>query len=113
MGVTCKKTLTKTRRRLRDVDQVIADLKSPKHLAQYKATKANEDLPGLGQFYCVECAKWFESENSMVTHRKGKTHKRRFVIDVSSHFYRVLTVIDSRISRLDHIHKKRLKQQQG
>ncbi|CAG8954183.1 hypothetical protein HYFRA_00005803 [Hymenoscyphus fraxineus] len=77
MGIPQKTTRTKTRRRLRDVDQVEADLRSPKHLEQYKRTKAAEDLPGLGEFYCVECAKWFESEHSLVGHRKGSTHKRR------------------------------------
>jgi len=77
MGIPQKSTRTKTRRRLRDLDQISEDLRSPKHLAQHKSTKAAEDLPGLGQFYCIECAKWFESEHSMVTHRKGSTHKRR------------------------------------
>lgn len=61
----------------RDLDQIKADINSPKHLEQHKSTKAPEDLPGLGQYYCVECAKWFESEHSMVTHRKGSTHKRQ------------------------------------
>jgi len=77
MGIPQKSTRTKTRRRTRDLDQIAADLQSPKHLEQHKSTKAAEDLPGLGQFYCIECAKWFESEHSMVTHRKGSTHKRR------------------------------------
>jgi len=77
MGIPQKSTRTKTRRRLRDLDQISEDLRSPKHLEQHKSAKAAEDLPGLGQFYCVECAKWFESEHSMVTHRKGSTHKRR------------------------------------
>lgn len=63
----------------RDLDQVHADLRSSKHLAEHKTAKAAEDLPGLGQFYCVECAKWFESEYSMVQHRRGKNHKRRSV----------------------------------
>lgn len=63
----------------RDLDQVIDDIQSPKHLAQFKATKTEEDLPGLGQWYCTECAKWFEGENSLITHRKGSTHKRRLV----------------------------------
>lgn len=54
------------------------DLDSPRHLAQYKATKDAEDLPGLGKHYCVECAKWFESEYNMVSHTKGKNHKRRY-----------------------------------
>ncbi|KAL5355168.1 hypothetical protein BJX96DRAFT_140822 [Aspergillus floccosus] len=67
----------KTKRMTRGYDQVQADLASPKHLAQYKATKDAEDLPGLGKHYCVECAKWFESEHNLVAHRKGKNHKRR------------------------------------
>ena len=62
---------------IRDLDQVHADLKSSKHLAQHKTAKPAEDLPGLGRYYCVECAKWFEGENSLVQHRKGKNHKRR------------------------------------
>lgn len=63
----------------RDLDQVHADLKSAKHLAQHKASKAAEDLPGLGQWYCTECAKWFEGEHNLLQHRRGKNHKRRFV----------------------------------
>ncbi|PQE27715.1 zinc finger protein [Rutstroemia sp. NJR-2017a BVV2] len=62
----------------KDLDQITADLRSPKHLAQYKQSKAAEDLPGLGKYYCVECAKWYESENSLVAHLKGKPHKRRY-----------------------------------
>jgi hypothetical protein len=64
----------------RDIDQIISDLRSPKHLAQHKDSKLAEDLPGLGQWYCIECAKWFEGENSLVTHRRGKNHKRRSVL---------------------------------
>ncbi|KAL8306573.1 hypothetical protein RB593_005468 [Gaeumannomyces tritici] len=67
----------KTRHRTRDLDQIKKDLLSPKHLAQWKDTKASEDLPGLGRHYCVECAKWFETDHSLVEHRKGKPHKRR------------------------------------
>ncbi|KAI0002373.1 hypothetical protein F4779DRAFT_131376 [Xylariaceae sp. FL0662B] len=77
MGVGNKRTLTKTRRKTRDLDQIKADLLSPKHLAQFKDTKTTEDLPGLGKWYCTECAKWFESEVSLVLHGKGKPHKRR------------------------------------
>lgn len=63
----------------RGYDQVRADIESPKHLSQYKATKDTEDLPGLGKHYCVECSKWFESEYNLVAHAKGKNHKRRSV----------------------------------
>ncbi|KAK4136177.1 hypothetical protein BT67DRAFT_440316 [Trichocladium antarcticum] len=77
MGLFAKRTKTKTRRRLRDVDQVQADLASPRHLQLYKETKADEDLPGLGRHYCIECAKWFETDTSLDGHKKGKPHRRR------------------------------------
>ncbi|KAI8953254.1 zinc finger protein [Xylaria longipes] len=77
MGVGNKRTLTKTRRKTRDLDQIKADLIVPKHLSQYTDAKSNEDLPGLGRWYCVECAKWYDSEVNLVMHRKGKPHKRR------------------------------------
>ncbi|CAZ82689.1 unnamed protein product [Tuber melanosporum] len=68
---------SKTKRRTRDMDQVHSDLRDPKQLAQLKALVPDEDKPGLGQFHCVECAKYFESEWNMVQHRRGKNHKRR------------------------------------
>lgn len=67
----------KTKRRTRDLDQIKADLKSPRHLALHKNTKAAEDLPGLGTFYCVECAKYFSDSHNLNEHRRGKNHKRR------------------------------------
>ncbi|KAL7945262.1 hypothetical protein V8C42DRAFT_345656 [Trichoderma barbatum] len=77
MGVGNKRTLTKTRRKTRDVDQVIADLRSPKHLTQYKDTKLTQDLPDLGRNYCVACSRWFDSPITLATHERGKPHKRR------------------------------------
>lgn len=79
MGAFSKRTFTKTRRKTRDLDQIKADLTSPKHLKQFRETKTAEDLPSLGQHYCVECAKWFESKNNLVGHQKSKPHKRRYV----------------------------------
>jgi bud site selection protein 20 len=67
----------KTRRHTRDIDEVSADIQSERHLTAYQSTKHPEDLPALGAYYCVECAKWFESEYNMEGHRKGKGHKRR------------------------------------
>lgn len=97
MGIENKKTLTKTRRykrcvssspliirenlsltfTRRDLDQIKADLLSPKHLKQYKDTKLVEDLPGLGRHYCIECAKWYDMESTLIAHRRGKPHRRR------------------------------------
>jgi bud site selection protein 20 len=79
MGVTNKRTTTKTRRKIRDVDQIQNDLASKKHLGDFQNTKAPEDLPGLGRHYCVECAKWFDTDATLVAHRRGKPHKRRYV----------------------------------
>lgn len=73
-GANSKK---KTRRHTRDLDQIHADISSKKHLQQYHDTKVPEDLPGLGEWYCIECAKWFESETNLSKHSKGKPHKRR------------------------------------
>lgn len=61
----------------RGLDQIKKDIADPKHLQRYTTTKAVEDLPGLGEFYCLECAKWFEGEHNLAGHRKGKNHKRR------------------------------------
>lgn len=94
MGIFAKRTKTKTRRYMRcvfsnsitepltdfvtsDVDQVKADITSPRHLELFKQTKAAEDLPGFGRHYCTECARWFESEHGLQVHTKGKPHKRR------------------------------------
>lgn len=69
----------KTRRRRRDLDQIHSDLHVAGHLNQYKREKAEEDLPGLGQYYCTECAKWFDHEDNLTKHVKSKVHKKRFV----------------------------------
>ncbi|KAK4187826.1 hypothetical protein QBC35DRAFT_497732 [Podospora australis] len=77
MGVFAKRTRTKTRRKTRDIDQIAADLLSPRHLEQFKDTKAAEDLPGLGRHYCIPCAKWFDTEYTLIAHKKGKPHRRQ------------------------------------
>lgn len=61
----------------RDLDLIRSDLRSTKHLTQHKESNAAEDLPALGQHYCIECAKWFEGEYNLAAHRRGKNHKRR------------------------------------
>ncbi|KAF8309258.1 hypothetical protein DL93DRAFT_1774900 [Clavulina sp. PMI_390] len=37
----------------------------------------SDDRPGLGQHYCVECAKYYESDDALKSHWKSKIHKRR------------------------------------
>ena len=71
------KSKKKTRRYTRDVDQVAADLENPRHLERFQETKAAEDLPGLGEHYCIECAKWFDGDVNYRSHLKGSKHRRR------------------------------------
>ena len=37
----------------------------------------DENKPGLGQYYCIECAHYFENQLALDRHNKGKKHKRR------------------------------------
>merc|ERR1711939_133043 len=67
----------KTRRHTRDLDQIHADLHSRRHLEQHIQQYDEAELPALGLFYCIPCAKHFESETNYVKHEKGKPHKRR------------------------------------
>lgn len=77
MGVASKRTVTKTRRKIRDIDQIKADLASAKHLGQFKDAKTTDELPDLGRNYCIECAKWFDTNAALAAHIRGKPHKRR------------------------------------
>ncbi|KAJ3099597.1 Bud site selection protein 20 [Phlyctochytrium planicorne] len=71
------KRLSRTRARVKDLDQIHDDLKRPEKL-QFK--ELDPDLPGLGQFYCMECARHFENENALTTHLGTKLHKKRLKV---------------------------------
>ncbi|KAI0080232.1 hypothetical protein K474DRAFT_1638309 [Panus rudis PR-1116 ss-1] len=67
----------RTRARTRDLDQIqLIDL-DPKNRAALEAQPLDYDLPGLGQHYCVECAKYYETDFALRSHWKSKVHKRR------------------------------------
>lgn len=67
----------KTKRRTRDLDLVYGDLATTESVRALKNQPLDETKPGLGQYYCVECAKYFENQISLDRHTKGKIHKRR------------------------------------
>lgn len=67
----------KTKRRTRDLDLVYKDLSTKESVYALKNQPLDETKPGLGQYYCIECAKYFESQPTLDHHRKGKVHKRR------------------------------------
>ena len=69
-----------TKRRKVDVDQIQDELKmdDPKALAVAKKRAAfDPDLPGGGQFYCVETGRHFASAHDLAAHKKTKGYKKR------------------------------------
>ena len=58
----------------RDIDQIQDDMKDPSRVA---ITELDDDLPGMGQHYCLTCAKHFADESTLEVHQKTKAHKRR------------------------------------
>ncbi|KGG50639.1 hypothetical protein DI09_60p60 [Mitosporidium daphniae] len=39
-----------------------------------------EELPGCGEFLCIECSRYFTDGHSLDEHRRSKIHKRRHAI---------------------------------
>ena len=66
-----------TKRRPRDVDQIQDDLKKVAELQKEMEFEIDEDLPGLGQHYCIECGRHFSDASTLEIHRNSKFHKRR------------------------------------
>ncbi|EDQ92056.1 uncharacterized protein MONBRDRAFT_17559 [Monosiga brevicollis MX1] len=70
------KKYIKSKRKTKDVDQIHEDFK-PEVLEKLMQPEVDGDLPGLGQFYCVHCARYFVNQLSLAGHFKSKVHKRR------------------------------------
>ena len=64
-----------TKRRNRDVEQVFDDM--TKKEALETAQPHDDDLPGCGQFYCVETSRHFVDQHALDDHRKSRFYKRR------------------------------------
>lgn len=78
MGRQQASKIYKTKRTTRADDVILSeDMASEAALAAMKSQKFDEYLPGLGQHYCVPCAKYCESEVALTTHQKSKVHKRQ------------------------------------
>lgn len=45
----------RTKRRTKDLDQIHEDMQ-PKNAAKLKSQACDMDLPGSGQYYCIQCA---------------------------------------------------------
>lgn len=60
------------------IDQIAEDLADPLRAEALRSDQPVDfDLPGLGQHYCVECARYFLSADVLQKHTKTKLHKHR------------------------------------
>ncbi|KAF9356111.1 hypothetical protein BGX34_010094 [Mortierella sp. NVP85] len=66
----------RTRGYMRDIDQIHDDIQ-PENAAKFEKPELDPDLPGMGQFYCIPCAKHHINKESLEEHQKGKIHKKR------------------------------------
>lgn len=67
----------KTKRRTKDLDLIYDDLSSQDKIQKLLNQPLDETKPGLGQHYCIHCAKYCETAIALKTHLKTKVHKRR------------------------------------
>ena len=67
----------KTDNRARDVDQIQEDLIKEKEAGAKMAFEVDDDLPGLGQFYCTPCGRHFFDQASLTSHADSRGHIRR------------------------------------
>lgn len=62
----------------RAVDQIHDDLADPMKAEALRTDQPVDfDLPGLGQHYCVECARYFIFASALSQHTRTKIHKIR------------------------------------
>jgi len=66
----------KTKHRTKDIDEIVNDLK-PDNIVKINNRVLDENLPGLGQFYCVFCSRYFVNKDSLTNHYRGKEHKKQ------------------------------------
>ena len=72
--------------RPRDIDQIQDDIKKESSIGQKMEFELDDDLPGLGQFYCTPCARHFMSQSYLDTHIQSRPHKRR-IKDIQNEQY--------------------------
>jgi bud site selection protein 20 len=78
-----RKKLTKYKKktwlchRARDTDQIQDDIEKSVETGTPIAFEFDDDLPGGGQFYCVETAKHFADAKGLADHKKSRYYKRR------------------------------------
>lgn len=60
----------------KDVDQIQDEIEKSQETGQPITFAYDDDLPGGGQFYCVETGRHFADAKSLADHKKTKFYKR-------------------------------------
>lgn len=61
----------------KDIDQVQDEIEKSQDTGKPIKFDYDDDLPGGGQFYCVETARHFTDAKALADHKKTKFYKRR------------------------------------
>jgi hypothetical protein len=64
-------------RRAKDTDQIQDEIEKSIEAGKPITFEYDDDLPGGGQFYCVETAKHFADAKGLADHKKSRYYKRR------------------------------------
>ncbi|XP_066590896.1 zinc finger protein 593 homolog [Prorops nasuta] len=75
-GDTHLKKGWRTKRRVKDLDEIDEDLKE-ENLNGLINQEVDLDKPGAAQYYCIHCARYFINETALDAHFTTKVHKRR------------------------------------
>ncbi|KAJ3297400.1 hypothetical protein BCR33DRAFT_717437 [Rhizoclosmatium globosum] len=82
------KRASRTRARTKDLDQIQTDIAARVAAGvgdlvtgvPQPPRELDPDLPGLGQFYCIHCDKYFVTQPAMDVHLASKPHKKRIKV---------------------------------
>lgn len=64
------------KRRTKDLDQIHVDMQ-PKNAAKLKSQELDVDLPGAGQYYCIQCARYFVDDKALQDHIRSRVHRKK------------------------------------
>mmetsp|Transcript_15465 Transcript_15465/g.21843 ORF Transcript_15465/g.21843 Transcript_15465/m.21843 type:complete len:123 (-) Transcript_15465:128-496(-) len=64
-------------RRAKDTDQIQDEIEKSVETGNAIKFDYDDDLPGGGQFYCVETGKHFVNAKALADHKKSRYYKRR------------------------------------
>lgn len=64
-------------RRAKDTDQIQDEIEKSQETGKPIAFKYDDELPGGGQFYCIETAKHFIDAKALADHKKTRYYKKR------------------------------------